>query len=205
MSTVVVVKKGGRAVIAADTLTKSGSTKLAGGYYQRSDKVFHIGDTYVGLVGAAAHGNVLESIIRRHPRALSFGGMSEVFETYLRLHTILKEEFHLNPREGDSDPYESSQIDALLVNPHGVFGIYTWREVFEYEKFWAIGSGREFALGAMHATFDRLETAEEIAEAGMAAGCEFDDGSGLPFTSYSVALRGPVRAGVKRRRTPSRG
>jgi ATP-dependent protease HslVU (ClpYQ) peptidase subunit len=63
------------------------------------------------------------------------------------------------------------------------------REVFEYTRFWAVGSGREFALGAMHAQYPRLRSAEAIARAGIEAGAAFDRNSGLPMTLYTVALR----------------
>jgi ATP-dependent HslUV protease subunit HslV len=34
------------------------------------------------------------------------------------------------------------------------------REVFEYTQFWAIGSGHEFSLGAMHHAYSLYESAE---------------------------------------------
>ena len=58
----------------------------------------------------------------------------------------------------------------------------------EYTKFWAMGSGSEYALGAMYAVYESLESAEEIATLGVKAGIEFDDGSAAPITSYSVEL-----------------
>jgi ATP-dependent protease HslVU (ClpYQ) peptidase subunit len=64
------------------------------------------------------------------------------------------------------------------------------REVFEFNRFWAIGSGREFALGAMYAIYDRFE-AEQVARTGVDAGCEFDTGSALPMTMYSVIIDKP--------------
>jgi ATP-dependent protease HslVU (ClpYQ) peptidase subunit len=60
------------------------------------------------------------------------------------------------------------------------------REVFEYTRFWAVGSGREYALGAMHAHYPRLKTAEAIARAGIEAGATFDRNSALPMTVYTV-------------------
>jgi ATP-dependent protease HslVU (ClpYQ) peptidase subunit len=60
--------------------------------------------------------------------------------------------------------------------------------VFEYTKFWAIGSGREFALGAMHAQYPRLKTAAAIAKAGIEAGATFDRNTALPMTLYTVAV-----------------
>ena len=63
MSTVVVVKKAGRVVIAADTLTSFGDTKCRGKYIENKDKILTFKDSYIGLVGSVAHSNVFYSII----------------------------------------------------------------------------------------------------------------------------------------------
>lgn len=190
MSTVAVVQKGGIIAIAADTCTKLGNLKLLGRYKANSDasKIMRFGDTYVATVGATVHNDVLASIFRKYPEKISFNSRADIFETYLAIHPILKEEYFINASADKDDDYESSQIDALVANPHGIFGMYTWRTVVEYERFFAIGSGREFALGAMHAVYDTL-TAPEIARAGIAAGCEFDDSSELPMTLYTIEAR----------------
>ena len=112
-----------------------------------------------------------------------------IFETFRKLHPILKEQHFLNPKEEDDDPYESSQFTALIANEHGIFGVYSMREVFEYTQFWAAGSGREFALGAMHAQYSRLRSAEAIARAGVEAGALFDKNSALPMTLYTLKAR----------------
>ena len=62
------------------------------------------------------------------------------------------------------------------------------REVFEYTQFWAVGTGREFAIGAMYSLYDRLPTAEAVARAGIEAGATFDKNSGLPLTIYTMPL-----------------
>ena len=93
-----------------------------------------------------------------------------IFETFRKLHPILKEQHFLNPKEEEDDPYESTQVTALVANEHGIFGVYSMREVFEYSRYWAVGSGREFALGAMYAEYPQLRTAAAIARVGIAAG-----------------------------------
>jgi ATP-dependent HslUV protease subunit HslV len=60
--------------------------------------------------------------------------------------------------------------------------------VFEYTQFWAVGTGREFAIGAMFSLYDRLRDAETVARAGIEAGATFDKNSGLPLTIYTVPL-----------------
>ena len=62
------------------------------------------------------------------------------------------------------------------------------REVYEYSLFWATGSGSPYALGAMHAVYDRYDSAESIAEAGVLAGAEFDNASQTPVTMRTVNL-----------------
>ncbi|MGN6389536.1 MAG: MFS transporter, partial [Burkholderiaceae bacterium] len=113
----------------------------------------------------------------------------EVFDTFSKVHHILKENYFLNTKEDEEDPYESSQITALIANPWGIFGVYSYREVFSFERFWGIGSGRNFALGAMYAVYDRVETAGEIAEIGVQAGAEFDKSSSAPFRVVSFSMR----------------
>jgi hypothetical protein len=119
---------------------------------------------------------------------LKLGSRDEVFDTFLKLHPKLKERFFLNTKEHDSDPYESSQFIVLIANPHGIFGVESYREVFEFERFWAIGSGRRFALGAMHAVFERAKSAREVA-AGVLAGCEFDTSSAGPVRLHTYKLK----------------
>jgi ATP-dependent protease HslVU (ClpYQ) peptidase subunit len=200
MSTIVVVKKKGKAAIAADTLSTIGHTKSDSKYVSNSEKIVRFGDSYIGLIGTSAHGQVVESLMRKYPKKLSFNGVSDIFETYLRIHPILKDEFYLRTGEEKDDEYESSQIEALVANPYGIFGMFSWRDVDEYTRFWAIGSGDEYALGAMYAVYEQTDDPEEIAKIGVAAGCEFDDGSGLPCTSYSIRLREPKEASRKSKR-----
>ena len=83
----------------------------------------------------------------------------------------------------------TAQVTALVANEHGIFGVYSMREVFEYTRFWAVGSGREFALGAMHAEYSRQKTAAAVATAGIEAGTTFDKNSGLPMTLYTVNVK----------------
>ena len=194
MSTVVVVKKAGKVCIAADSLTSFGDLKLNSLYDAASDKILRYDENYLGIVGSAAHQTVMESLfgskkIVQKKIDIDFSSRLSIFETFRALHPVLKQKYFLNSKDDDDDPYESSQIDALIVNPFGIFGIYSLREVTEYKKFWAIGSGAEYALGAMFAVYDKAASAEEIAHAGVAAGAEFNNASALPLSSYVVDLQ----------------
>src|SRR3954471_14467434 len=187
MTTLVVVRKGDSVAIAADSLTTFGDTRLSAEHDRTYDKIVRHRDTYIGLCGSAAHQLVFQSLLAKHAD-LDFSTKGAIFETFRKLHPILKEQHFLNPKEEEDDPYESTQITALIANAHGIFGVYSMREVFEYSQFWAAGTGREFALGAMQALYSRLPTAEEIARAGIEAGTLFDKNSALPLTIYTLPL-----------------
>lgn len=188
MSTIVVVKKGNLACIAADTLTCFGPKKQLAHFVLSPNKIMQIGESYVGVLGNPAHQIVLESVTSASPEQPRFSGKLEIFEWFRKLHPRLKEDYYLNPKDDDNDPYESSQMDLLIANRSGIFGCMSLREVYEYSRFWAIGSGASFALGAMHAVYDQDLSAERIAQIAVNAAIEFDDGSGAPITSNTVKL-----------------
>ncbi len=193
MTTVVVVKKGGQVAIAADTLVTFGDTRLSN-RFEANSKLFKVdtpsGPTYVGIAGTVAHFPVLRKAMVALPKdQMLLGSKDEVFDTFTRLHPLLKETFFLQTKEDDNDPYESSQFSVVIANATGIYGLYSYREIFEFNEFWGIGSGRSFALGAMHAVWDKTKTAREIATIGLTAGCEFDKNSGGPIEVFTLKLK----------------
>jgi ATP-dependent HslUV protease subunit HslV len=194
MSTVVVVKKAGKVCIAADSLTSFGDLKLSNMYDAAHDKILRFEENCIGIVGSAAHQLVLESVfaskkIVEKKIEIDFSSRLSIFESFRTLHPVLKQKYFLNAKDEDDDPYESTQIDALIANPSGIFGVHSLREVTEYKKFWAIGSGAEYALGAMFAVYDKATSAEEVAHVGVAAGAEFNNASSMPLSSYEIDLQ----------------
>ena len=187
MTTLVAVKKNGMAAIAADSLTTFGDTRLGRQYKGEHDKILEINGSFIGLCGSSAHPLVISSLLPKLEDA-RLGSRMEVYETFRRLHPILKEQGYLNPKEDEDDPYESSQITALIVNNTGIYGVYSYREVFDYDRFWGIGSGRNFALGAMFAAYDRCKTAADVAKIGVEAGAEFDTATQGPIVLHTVKI-----------------
>src|SRR4051812_11180753 len=185
MTTLVVVRKGDSVAIAADSLTTFGDTRLSAEHDRTYDKIVRHRDTYIGLCGSAAHQLVFQSLLAKHAD-LDFSTKGAIFETFRKLHPILKEQHFLNPKEEEDDPYESTQITALIANGFGIFGVYSMREVFEYTQFWAAGSGREFALGAMQALYPRLRTPDSVAKAGVEAGAVFEKTPARPLPLYPL-------------------
>ena len=189
MSTIVTVLKNNRACIAADSLTSFGDTLQAAEFVADYEKIIPFGEkNYIGIVGSAAHHLVMQNLLHKHADKVDFSDRFRIFESMRQLHPILKEEYFLNSKDEDDDSYESSRVDGLIMNPNGIFGLYSLREVDQYKRFWTVGSGAEFALGAMQVAYDLMDDAQAIARAGIEAGACFDNGSALPMTSYCIEL-----------------
>ena len=193
MSTIVVVKKGNKVCIAADSLTSFGDLRMGATYEKVYDKIQKFNDSYFGIVGSAAHELVMASVLKEealkeNEMQVDFTSRENIFESFRALHPVLKDKYFLNSKDEDEDPYEATHIDALIANKNGIFGVYSLREVSEFNRFWAIGSGSEFALGAMFAVYDQLDSAESIAKMGVEAGAEFNNATAMPMTLYTTEL-----------------
>lgn len=184
MSTIVVVKKKGETVIAADTLTTYGNTKESAGYVVNHEKIYKYLDNFLGVSGSASLGIAVQDFLSKSKKKISFENVSEIFRFGLLLHKELKENYFLIP--DDEEDFETFRGDILIANKRGIFGLSAYRYVQEYTRFYANGSGSPYALGAMFAAYDSDKTAEEIADLGVRAGVEFDDASGLPVTFYKI-------------------
>ena len=187
MTTCVVVRKDDQIAIAADSLVTFGDTRLSRAY-EANEKIIEVNGSYISLSGTTAHFPVMKKLLTDMGEACRLGSREQVFDTFTHVHQILKDKYFLNVKEEEDDPYESSQITTLIANPHGIFGVYSYREVFSFDRFWAIGSGKCFALGAMYAAYEGPGSAHEIAELGVQAGAEFDKSSALPSHVISFPI-----------------
>jgi ATP-dependent protease HslVU (ClpYQ) peptidase subunit len=190
MTTIAVVRKNGYAAIAADTMTKWGSGKETASYIVNHGKIFRVGNTYLGVTGNATFQAILRDYFSRPRVYARFDSPLEIFRTWQKLHTVLKQDYFLVPGHGEDDAIESSRMDVLIANPRGIFGVAAHRTVQEFSKFYAFGSGGDIALGVMYATFDDPKrSAEEIARYAIDGAAEFDDSTGAPVSVYAVKLR----------------
>ena len=126
MSTIVAVLKNNVACIAADSLTSFGDTRQPADYVTDYDKILPFaGNNYIGIVGSAAHHLVMQNLLHKHADKIDFSDRFSIFESMRLVHPILKEEYFLNSKDDDDDSYESSRVDALIINPAGIFGLYS--------------------------------------------------------------------------------
>lgn len=191
MGIILAVKKKDIICIASDSMTISGgSRKQTGDHITNADKIVKYGDSFIGITSHPVWPLVLKSYLNQsNKQSPSLGSSEEIFNELLRMHQALKDKYYLVPEENEDDAFESSRFESLIINPNGIFKTYELRSVQHFMHFAAIGSGASYAFGAMHALYDRLESAEEIAKTALNAVVEFDDSSGLPGFFYKVKAK----------------
>ena len=188
MTTLAVVKKDGIVAIAADTLTKWGTNKESADYIGNHGKLIQVGDSWLAVTGYTTFILILKDYFSNPEVPADFSSVGGIFRTWQALHGALKEQYYLLPGEDKDDDLESSQMDVLIANPQGIFGVAEHRSVQEFSKFYAYGSGSDLAMGAMYALYDGHFTAEEIARKAVEAAAEFDDRTGLPVQVQTISL-----------------
>lgn len=188
MTTLAVVKKNGIAAIAADTLTKWGTSKESAAYVANHSKLIRVGDNWLGVTGYTTFILILKDYFSQPEVAADFRSVSAIFKTWQTLHAALKEQYFLLPGEDKDDDIESSQMDVLIANSHGIFGVAEHRSVQEFSRFYAYGSGSDLAMGAMYALYDGPLSAEEIVRKAIETAAEFDDRTGLPIEVKTIRL-----------------
>lgn len=189
MTTITVVKKAGRVAIASDTLTKWGSGKESSRYVANHEKIIRVGDSYVAITGSATFKLILADYFSSLEEIPPLDSVANIFSAWNALHGVLKEQYYLQTGEDKEEDLESSRMDVLIANRHGIFGVAAHRTVQEFSRFYAYGSGSPYALGAMYAAYRAPSLdAEAIARLGVAAAAEFHDESGLPVQSFVIEL-----------------
>ena len=186
MTTIAVVKKNGIIAIAADTLTKWGSGKESADYIVNHSKLMRVGESLIAVSGNATFKHVLDDyFVSDERQATPLRTVQEIFTAWQQMHKVLKEEYFVRPEESQDDALESSRMDVLIANPYGIFGVSGMRTVQEFARFYAYGSGTDYALGALYASYGRPELdAEALARLAINAAAEFDDGTAAPIECH---------------------
>ena len=135
------------AAVAADTLTKWGSAKESALYIANHEKILQVGEQPTSRSPATATFKLILRDYFNDAADVRLSNPQEIFRTWNRLHSTLKQRYYLMPEEDKEDALESSRMDVLIANPHGIFGVSGHRTVQEFSRFYAYGSGQRLRAG----------------------------------------------------------
>jgi ATP-dependent protease HslVU (ClpYQ) peptidase subunit len=203
MSIAVVVKKGGTIAIAADSQENFGDRKMLRKNHLAS-KIMPLGSSYLATSGWGLYENILEDYLAKagSPR---LGSRSAVFSFFLKLWKQMGKKYSLvnqQPNQDDPSPFADLDSSFLVASRGGIFHVSGNLTVSEFDRYYAVGSGASYALGALHSLYGERLGAEARARRACEAAIAFDVYCGGELDVYSFRVRGPGAGG--RRSNPRR-
>ncbi len=188
MSIALAIEKNGELIVAADTLTSFGHTKVPP-VLHAADKVRRVGASFLATTGWGLYENILDDVIARR-KSIKLGSREQIFDFFLRLWNDLHKKYSfVNDQidEKESGPFGNLDSTFLVAGRAGIFYVGPDMSVTKVKHYFAIGSGAPFALGALHALHDSKLGAEAIARRAVESAIAFDTYCGGDVQIHRVA------------------
>ncbi len=143
------------------------------------DKVISAGGSYIGSSGWGVYDNILSDYLS-DKSAPELGSEQSIFAFFMDLWRDLHKRYpFVNDQSGDKDsPFGDLDAKFLIANAAGIFLVSSNMSVRRFNKYYAIGSGSSYSMGAMHVLYDGDLNAEAIAGRAVAAAIAFDNDCG---------------------------
>lgn len=155
MTIAVAVRKGGRIAIAADTQNNFGENRVPPDNGP-CRKLRRVGDAVVATTGWGLYGNILDDFVERQKR-LRLDDERAIFAFFQAFWRELRDRYsYVNDqcRKDDESPFADLDASFLIVNPGGIYYVSSDTSVTPFARYHAVGSGTDYALGALHALCD---------------------------------------------------
>lgn len=193
MSVAVAVRKGGRIALATDTQTSFGASRVPLPNLKTS-KIQEIGQSLLATTGWGLYENILDDLLSRRPET-ELEGRQSIFSFFLGFWKELHDQYPFVKDQCDKEdesPFGSLDASFLIVNPFGIFYVGTDMSVTLFEQYYAIGSGSDFALGALAVLYEREDDPQEICRKAVQAAITFDVhcGGEIPVKTVECARHG---------------
>ncbi len=188
MSIALAIEKNGELIVAADTLTSFGHTKVPP-VLHAAEKVRRVGNNFLATTGWGLYENILDDVIARR-KNIKLGSRGQIFDFFLRLWNDLHKKYSfVNDQidEKEAGPFGNLDSTFIIAGRSGIYYVGPDMSVTKVKHYFAIGSGAQFALGALHGLFDSKLGAEAIARRAVEAAISFDTYCGGDVQIHRVA------------------
>ena len=189
MSIIVAINRNDAVTMASDSLTCFGEGEQTPPDNCRTRKIIPLGDGFLGGTGWAVYDDIIEHWIsnRTVPPLTT---RKEVFAFFLDLWRGMRDGYpFVNDQANSKDtPFTDLDSSFLIGSPGGIFKVSSDLGVTAFQQYAAIGSGAEYALGALDALWNRVTDDEELVRAAVDAACTLDVHCGGITDVFRVAL-----------------
>ncbi len=174
MSISVAVKKGKNIVIGADTQYSFGSNKACKKNIKCS-KIRRIGSVLFTNTGWGLYDDILDDYLSKK-KTVKLNNKLAVFQFFKAFWQALHKNYPFVKDQCDDEESPFGDLDAnfLIITKKCIYYVSSNMSVTEFLEFHAIGSGCDYAIGAMHAVYNMNLSAEDIARKGLEAAIDHD-------------------------------
>ena len=191
MSIAVAIRKTRQLVLGTDSQTSFGSSRVPTDNL-KTIKIHQIGDAYLATTGWGLCENILDDYLTRSPDA-KLDTKHAIFTFFMTFWKELHDSYSFVKDQSDKDdesPFGSLDASFLVVSPQGVFHVGSDMSVTAFEKYYAIGSGADYALGAVSALYEDSPDAVTVCRKAIAAAIDFDVHCGGDIDIRIIDLHG---------------
>ncbi len=192
MSVIAAVRKGRRLIIAADSQDNFGDLRPPPDNHSAL-KIRAIGDAWLGCSGWAVYDDLFGHYLQKRSTRTALNTREEIFEFFLKFWRVIRADYPFvneQSRTEDKTPFADLDATFLIASPGGIFLVSSNMSVSSFAKYYAIGSGGDYALGALHALYDEKSDALDLAESAIAAAKAYDSGCGGATVTKEITLKG---------------
>jgi ATP-dependent HslUV protease subunit HslV len=179
MSVIAAVRKASQIVIAADTQDNFGDLRPPPENHE-AIKLREVGDTVLGSSGWALYDDIFSHYLARQKR-VRLDSRHAIFDFFVRFWKQLHKSYSFvndQPGKEADSPFANLDATFLVASPAGIFLVSSNMSVSEFQQYYAIGSGGDYAIGAMHALYEEVQDPVQIAERAIRAGMAYDAACG---------------------------
>ncbi|MBT4524507.1 MAG: hypothetical protein HOI88_02385 [Phycisphaerae bacterium] len=164
MSVIVAIRKENKIVMAADTLTTFGDSEVMPQENARTPKVGRIGDSLIGGAGWAVYDDILNDFLATRPTP-DLSSSRKIFTFFLEFWKALHEQYtFVNDQASQAcSPFGDLDSTFLIANSGGIFTVASDLGVTPLNRYYAIGSGGEYAIGVLYTLYERTDDIAELA------------------------------------------
>lgn len=177
MTTILACKKDKKIVIGADSLIVFGDERRT-----RADSLFSKLIPYskgvFGFAGdAVIHNAFTYFLTKTKPKIVGMNSIAlfKLFSSFLK---FLEDECGYKTDSTDSDFKLTSSF--IYADSKNIYHVDRQRFISNVERFFAVGSGREYAMGAAHINF-ATKSARDVVTLSLEASAYFDVNTAHPF------------------------
>lgn len=176
MSIAVALRKNRQLALGTDSQTSFGSSRVPSDNL-KTTKIHQVGPTYLATTGWGLYENILDDYLARAPEGPRLETKGAIFAFFMAFWKELHESYSFVKDQSDKDdesPFGSLDASFLVISREGVFHVGADMSVTAFEKYYAIGSGADYALGAISAIYHDAPDAVTTCRKAIEAAIDFD-------------------------------